>query len=189
MNLLVKFKKLKDGFHPESYVPEKQNQGGQDMNMDKSTCYTFEEALRHAVRVENQGFQNYLEAMRKVKDPAAKEMLRDAALEELDHKFQLEKALVNGYLPEGNHFLENPVPTMNLDYVLKVDQLSPQAGIREALAFAIHLRKESLDFYRQMSIGCAGAPMAELFEKIGNDESRHLQNLEDLYEEHFLPEN
>jgi rubrerythrin len=30
--------------------------------------------------------------------------------------------------------------------------------------------------------------MAALFTKIANDESRHLQALEDLYEEHFLTE-
>ena len=155
----------------------------------EEACFTLEEALRKAVQVENDGFQHYLDAMRKVRDPGAREILRDAALEELEHKFELEKAFVSGFFPAESHLLERPVPTMNLDYVLKVKDLTPQAGVREALAFAIHLRKESLDFYRKMSEGCAGAPMAGLFEKIGNDESRHLQKLEDIYEEHFLAEN
>jgi rubrerythrin len=30
--------------------------------------------------------------------------------------------------------------------------------------------------------------MAALFENIANDETRHLQSLEDIYEEHFLTE-
>jgi len=159
------------------------------MSFDQDACHTLEAALRKAVQVESDGFQQYLSGMRTVRDPQARELLREAALEELEHKFQLEKALVNGFISETSHLLENPAPTMNLDYMLKVKELSPRAGIREALAFAIHLRKGSLDFYRQMSEGCAGAPMAALFDKIGNDESRHLQHLEDLYEEHFLPEN
>ncbi len=78
---------------------------------------------------------------------------------------------------------------MNLDYVLKKTDISPNADGRQALAYAIHLEKESLEFYRRMAQGCAGAPMAKLFEQISNDESKHLQSLEDLYEKHFLPEN
>jgi len=77
---------------------------------------------------------------------------------------------------------------MNLGYILEKKELGPDADARQALAYAIHLEKGSLDFYRRMSQGGAGAPMAALFEKIANDESRHLQALEDLYEKHFLTE-
>jgi rubrerythrin len=113
-------------------------------------------------------------------------VLKDAALDELDHKHQLERALVEGQV-EG-HTLDQPMPTMNLDYILEKKELGPDADARQALAYAIHLEKGSLDFYRRMSQGCAGAPMAALFERIANDESRHLQALEDLYEKHFLTE-
>jgi rubrerythrin len=40
-----------------------------------------------------------------------------------------------------------------------------------------------------MCDGCAGAPNAGLFQRLLADESRHLQSLEDLYEQHFLTEN
>lgn len=150
-------------------------------------CYTFEAALEMAVQMESDGFRHYLEALRKVKNKGAKEILRDAALDELDHKHQLEKALVEGQL--GAHVLDQPVPTMNLGYVLEKKELGPDADVRQALAYAIHLEKGSLDFYRRMTQGCAGAPMAAMFEKIANDESRHLQQLEDLYEQHFMTEN
>jgi len=59
--------------------------------------------------------------------------------------------------------LERDVPTMNLDYVLKPAELDVQAGVREAIAFAIHLEKKSLDFYQKMAKGCTGAPMADVF--------------------------
>jgi len=157
------------------------------MNNDDQVCYTFEAAIEMAVQMEDAGFRHYLKALRIVKDKAAKEILRDAALDELEHKHQLEKALIEGEVAgEG---MDRPVPTMNLDYVLGKKELGPKADAREALAFAIHLEKGSLDFYRRMSQGCAGAPMAKLFDRIYNDESRHLQELEDLYEEHFLTEN
>ena len=157
------------------------------MTQPEQACYTFEAALEMAVKMEEEGFRHYLGALRIVRDRAAQLILKDAALDELDHKYQLEKALVEGQI-EG-HTLDAPVPTMNLDYVLEKKSLHPEADGRQALAYAIHLEKGSLDFYRRMASGCSGAPMGNLFERIANDESRHLQQLEDLYEEHFLTEN
>ena len=154
--------------------------------VQEQACYTFEAAIEMAVKMEEEGFRNYLNAIRIVKNKAAKLILKDAALDELEHKFQLEKALLEGSV-EG-HALEKPVPTMGLDYLLEKKELGPNANGREALAYAIHLEKGSLDFYRRMVQGCAGAPMATLFENIANDETRHLQSLEDIYEEHFLTE-
>jgi rubrerythrin len=153
----------------------------------QDACFTFEAAVEMAVKMEEEGFRHYLAALRRVKNRAAREILKDAALDELDHKLHLEKALIEGHM-EG-HLLERPAPTMNLDYLLQARELKADADPREALAYAIHLEKRSVDFYRNMAQGCAGAPMAILFEKIYNDETRHLQSLEDLYEEHFLAEN
>jgi len=147
------------------------------MSKQDQVCYTFEAAVEMAVQMENEGFRHYLQALRRVKNKGAREVLKDAALDELDHKHQLE-----------GHTLDQPMPTMNLGYILEKKELGPDADARQALAYAIHLEKGSLDFYRRMSQGCAGAPMAVLFDRIANDESRHLQALEDLYEKHFLTE-
>lgn len=151
-------------------------------------CYTYEAALEKAVKMENDGFRNYLGAMRKLKDRQARLILKDAALDELEHKHALERALIEGTM-EGEHTLDRPVPTMNLDYVLQQQDLSPDADARQALAYAIHLEKNAINFYQKMMQGCEGAPMAKLFEKLLNDETRHLQELEDMYERHFLAEN
>jgi rubrerythrin len=153
----------------------------------EESCYTFEAALEMAIKMEGEGFRHYLEAMRNLTQKDARAIIKDAALDELEHKHEMEKALIEGRM--DGHVLDRPVPTMNLDYVLEQRSLRPDANAREALAYAIHLEKESLEFYQRMAKGCAGAPMAGLFERIANDESRHLQALEDLYEEHFLTEN
>ncbi len=157
------------------------------MNEQGQVCYTFEAAIEMAVKMEDEGFRHYLAAIRKVNSKGAKEILRDAALDELEHKHQLEKALLEGNMG-GDAALNRPVPTMNLDYVLAKKELTPESDTREALAYAIHLEKGSIDFYKRMSLGCAGAPMAPVFGRLLADESRHLQSLEDLYEQHFLPE-
>jgi len=151
-------------------------------------CYTFEAAIDMATKMEDEGFRAYLAALRIVKDKAARQIFKEAALDELEHKHQLEKALVDGEM-KGGVELHQPVPTMNLDYVLAKRELRAESDAREALAYAIHLEKGSIDFYDRMSRGCEGAPMAVLFKKMLADESRHLQELEDLYERHFLAEN
>lgn len=149
-------------------------------------CYTFEAAIELAVQMEEEGFRHYLNAIRTVNDVKAQEMLKEAALDELEHKHQLEKALLEGTLTGG---LAKPVPTMNLDYVLAKKGITPNSDVRECLVFAIHLETESIGFYKRMVAGCGSAPMTGVFKKILADETRHLQSLEDLYDRHCMPEN
>ena len=155
--------------------------------MSDQVCYTFEAAIEMAIQMEEEGFRNYLNAIRMLKSKASKEILRDAALDELSHKQDLEKALLFGQM-EGSEMVK-PVPTMNLGYVLPKKELSPDSDGREALAYAIHLEKGAIEFYKRLSEGCSGAPNAPLFQRLLADESRHLQCLEDLYEQHFMTEN
>ena len=151
-------------------------------------CYTFDAAVEMAIKMEEEGFRNYLSAIRQLTHKGARELLRDNALDELHHKHQLEKALLDGRM-DGGEELDQHIPTMHLDYVLKKQELGPESGVREALIYAIHLEKGAVDFYGKVSDGCVDAPMGKLFGKLHKEESRHLQLLEDLYEEHFMTEN
>lgn len=158
------------------------------MSLEEGICYTYEAALEKAIEMEEEGFRNYLHAIRIVKDRAAKMILRDAAADELQHKNTLEMALLEGHNKSAAEMVKE-VPTMNLDYVLEQKEISPNADGRQALAFAIHLEKGAIDFYQRLMKGCEGAPMAELFHRLLADETRHLRTLEDLYEQHFMTEN
>lgn len=155
---------------------------------DDQVCYTFDAAIEKAIVMEEEGFRNYLAAIRQLTNKAAKELLRENALDELNHKHQLEKALLDGRM-DGCDDLDKPIPTMRLDYLFKKEELGPKSGVREALIYAIHLEKGAADFYGKVSDGCAGAPMGKLFAQLHKEESRHLQALEDLYEQHFMTEN
>lgn len=157
------------------------------MNEEHAVCLTFDAALDKAIEMEECGFRNYLQTIRKLRNPQAREMLREVALEELAHKQHLEKALLDGALEKAE--AAQPVPVMNLAHFFGKKEIGPDANVREALAFAIHLEKEAVQFYRQVSEACSGAPMASLFAALLADESRHLRALENLYEEHFLTEN
>jgi len=155
---------------------------------ENQVCYTFDAAVEMAITMEDEGFRNYLGAIRQVTNKGAREILRENALDELNHKQLLEKALLDGRM-DGGDALDQPVPTMHLDYVFKKQELGPNSGVREALLFAIHLEKGAVNFYGTVASGCEGAPMGALFKQLLKDESRHLQALEDLYEQHFMTEN
>lgn len=155
---------------------------------ENQVCYTFDAAVEKAIQMEEDGFRNYLAAIRQVTNKGAREILQENALDELNHKHQLEKALLEGNMA-GDASLEQTIPTMHLDYVFKKQELGPQSGVREAIIYAIHLEKGAVDFYGKVANGCAGAPMGKLFAQLLKEESRHLQALEDLYEKHFMTEN
>jgi len=152
------------------------------------SCYTFDAAMELAIRMEEESFRHYLEAIRMVKNKNAREILRGFAIDELEHKHSIERALLDGHMGD-ERAMKRPVTTMGLDHVLEKKLLRPDSDIREVMAYAIHLEKEALDFYRRISEGCAGAPMAGIFQMLLVDERRHLQAIEDLYEANFLTSN
>jgi rubrerythrin len=158
------------------------------MSLEEGVCYTYDAALEKAIEMEEEGFRNYLHAIKIVKDRQAKLILRDAAADELDHKQKLEMALLEGH-NKSSEEMSQQVPTMNLDYVFEQKEITPDADARQSLAYAIHLEKGAVDFYQRLLKGCEGAPMAPLFKRLLADETRHLKTLEDFYERYFLTEN
>ena len=158
------------------------------MGLEEGVCYTYEAALEKAIEMEEEGFRNYLYAIDVVKDRQAKAILREAAIEELNHKQRLEMALLDGHDKNISALQEN-IPTMNLNYVFEQREIAADADARTALAHAIYLEKSAVDFYQRLMSGCEGAPMADLFRQLLADETRHLTSLEDFYERYFLTEN
>ncbi len=152
------------------------------------SCYTFDAAIELAIKMEDVSFRHYLEAIRLIKNKNAREILRGFAIDELEHKHSIERALLDGRMGDEGA-MQRPITTMGLDYVLEKKVLRPDSDIREVMAYAIHLEKEAVDFYRRISEGCAGAPMAGIFQMLLVDEHRHIQAIEELYEANFLTDN
>lgn len=158
------------------------------MNHPENVCLTFDAACDAAIDMENQIFQRFLEAIRTVKDRAATEILQDAASVRLGIKQKLEMAALKGEL--DGETARGPVPTMDLTIrCCDMHQINADADNRKALAFAIQMSKDALEYYRRMAMHCSGAPMAKLFTALGDEQTQNLQQLEDTFEEHFLTEN
>lgn len=158
------------------------------MNCPENVCLTFAAACDAAIDMETRIYQRFLKAIRLVKDRAASEILQDAATVRLGIKQKLEMAALKGGL-DGKTAM-GPVPTMDL--VIRccdLHQINADADNRKALAFALQMSKDALQYYRSMAEHCSGAPMAELFTALGDEQTQNLQQLEYTYEEHFMTEN
>ena len=159
------------------------------MTHQGNACFTFDAACDAAIEMETQIYKNFLDAIRIVKDKAANEILKDAATVRIGIKQKLEMAALRGGLDKQE--IAGAVPIMNLAHSIRccdLHQINANADNRKALAFAIQMSKDSLEFYRGMTDQCSGAPMAKLFKTLGDDQTRYLQQLEDTYEAHFLTE-
>lgn len=159
------------------------------MTTQSNACFTFDAACDAAIEMETQIFQNFLQAIRIVKDKAANEILQEAASVRLGIKRKLEEAALRGGIDEQE--VKGAVPIMNLAESIRccdLHSIGANASNRKALAYAIQMSKDALQFYRSMADQCSGAPMATLFNTLGDDQTLYLQELEDTYEEHFLTE-
>jgi rubrerythrin len=154
---------------------------------DSAVCYTKDAALKMAVELEHSSFETYLMAYKLSHDLRAKRILKELALEELEHKHMLEKAFFEEAVSlhtEGG----DAIPSMRLTSFLTAKPLDENSTPQDVMIYALHEEKRSVDFYDQMANQCAGAPMAPLFKRLYHDESGHLARLEELYEKIYMAE-
>ena len=152
---------------------------------NEEVCYTREVALEKAIEMEMKSFQTYKEAYLKIRESRVKDLVKDLALEELEHKYILEKA----YFEETVALHEEDAkegPSMKLSLLLKEKALEDDADDQDVMIHAIHDEKRAVDFYKKMAEQCGGAPMEEMFKRLFQDEEAHLVRLEELYETIYM---
>ncbi len=152
---------------------------------NEEVCYTREVALEKAIEMEMKSFQTYKEAYLKIREPRVRDLVKDLALEELEHKYILEKA----YFEETVALHEEDAkegPSMKLSLLLKEKALEDDADDQDVMIHAIHDEKRAVDFYKKMAEQCGGAPMEEMFKRLFQDEEAHLVRLEELYETIYM---
>ena len=154
----------------------------------EDVCYTREAALEKAIEMETKSFTVYKEIYLKADDRLAKDLLRDLALDELKHKYTLEKAFFEEtiLLHDQGH---SEGPTMNLSLLLEEQRpLNESVSVQGVIRYAIQDEKRAVDFYKKMANQCGGAPMEAMFRQMAQDEEDHLTRLKELYESHYMPD-
>jgi len=153
----------------------------------EEVCYTREAALEKAIEMEHTSFEIYKRAYLAAKNPLAKDLLRDLALDELNHKHILEKAFFEETVLLHDRGIKEG-PSMKFSLLFKEEPLGPKATEQDVMLFAIHEEKRAVEFYGKMAEQCGGAPMEEMFKRLTQDEEGHLVRLEELYESTYLKE-
>ena len=151
----------------------------------QDVCYTREVAIEKAIEMESQSFAIYKNLYLKVKDRVAKDVLKDLALDELKHKYTLERAYFEDTV-ELHDAGQKEGPSMQLTLLLQEKPLAQSASDQDVMVFAIHEEKRSVDFYKAMAGQCGGAPMEKMFSRLAQDEEGHLSRLETLYESLYM---
>jgi rubrerythrin len=151
----------------------------------QEVCYTREVALEKAIEMESKSFDVYRHAYLVADERRARDLLKDLALDELKHKYILEKA----FFEETVMLHESGSasgPTMKLALLLEERPLGKNPSQQDILVHAIHDEKHSVDFYKTMAGQCVGAPMEGMFNTLAGDEENHLARLEELYESIYM---
>lgn len=151
----------------------------------EDVCYTREAALERAIGMETKSFDDYKNAYFTATDRVARDLLKDLALDELKHKFTLEKAFFEDMvlLHESG---SKEGPSMKFSLLFQEKSLKSNASEQEVMIYAIHEEKRAVDFYRNMAEQCGTAPMAGMFKRLAEDEEGHLARLEEFYETRFM---
>ena len=153
----------------------------------EDVCYTREAAIEKAIEMETAAFQDYRNGYLTANDRRAKDLLRDLALDELRHKYTLERAFFEETVALHEKGYKTG-PSMNLSLLLADKPLDGNATGQDVMAHAIHEEKRAVDFYKAMAENCGDAPMGEMYERLYQDEEAHLARLEETYESLYMQE-
>ena len=153
----------------------------------EDVCYTREAALEKAAEMETKAFEEYKRAYLGAKDPLARDLLKDLALDELRHKYTLEKAFFEETVLLHESGAQTG-PSMKFSLLFEDRPLTKNSTEQDVFLHAIHEEKRAVDFYSKTADHCGGAPMAEMFRRLAQDEEGHLARLEELYEKIYLKE-
>jgi rubrerythrin len=153
----------------------------------EEVCYTKEVALEKALEMEVKSVETYKSAYFKVENRLAKDLVRDLALDELNHKYQLEKAFFEETIALHDTGYKE-APSMNLSLLLEEKSLDESATDQDIMIHAIHEEQRAVDYYKKMADQCGDAPMGEMYKNLSKDEENHLARLEELYESHYMRE-
>ena len=151
----------------------------------EAVCYTREGALRKVIELLQNSFESYLKAYKLSNNQPARELIKQLALEEIDHKCALEKALFGETFSLHNNPAKDDV-IVNLPHNLEEKLLDENSTPPDVLLYAINNKKRSVVFYATMAFNCSEAPMEHLFKKLLKEETNNLSHLEKLYNDTYL---
>ena len=143
---------------------------------------TVEGIIQRAIQIEENAYSFYTEASEMVKLPHVKDMLSELAGEEVKHKEKLEELLAGdtGQIIAAGQ--SQKIEDLKLADYLVAPPLDEDATIQDVLMIAMQREKSAHEFYNLMA-GLVSQATKELFQFLAEEELRHKNKVEILYDD------
>jgi rubrerythrin len=123
----------------------------------------------------------YIAAQNRTDDPAAKELMKELAEEEVRHSQMLEKLKEKDW--KESHWHREKIPNLLVsEYLTGGDKLEG-ASLQDTLVFAMKREQHALEFYSRMMSVIREEAAKHLCERLAMEELKHKQRLEAFYDD------
>jgi rubrerythrin len=143
---------------------------------------TVEGIIQRAIQVEEDAYNFYAGASEMVKLPHVKEMLSELAGEEVKHKEKLEELLAGDTAQIVAAKQSQKIQDLKLADYLVASPLNGDATIQDVLMAAMQREKNAHEFYKLMA-GLASEAVKNLFQFLAQEELKHKNKVEILYDD------
>ncbi len=148
---------------------------------------TIQQIIEQAIQFEEKAYEFYTQAMGMVKLPPVRDTLQELADQEVIHKQKLEQ-LLQGDTERLIGITPQQVQDLKLADYLVAQPLTADATFQDVLIVAMNREKASYEFYTTMSQIAQDQTTKDLFAFFAQEELKHKNRIEVLYDEQVYKE-
>ncbi len=142
---------------------------------------SLKEILDTATQKEVEAYEFYSQAVDLVKDPSAKELLKEFADVELKHKIKLEAFDLNT-IDEEHHTIKQ-TQDLQISQYLVDKEISQDSTIQDIMIHAMKREQSADEFYNDMAKVVSSIEVKNLFEDLAAEELDHKVRIENEYDD------
>ncbi len=148
--------------------------------------FSWKAILDAAVKNEEQSYELYVMAQKKVTDSSSKKLLSELAKDELRHKEKL-LTIISG---KGNleELGAGKIQDLGIVDALEDTTLAKDADYQRILVYAAKLEKSTYEYYSSIAAGLYETKFCDLFSKLAQEELKHKNKIEKEYDENVMRE-
>lgn len=138
----------------------------------------FIDIIEFAVEREIEAYEFYKDAEKKVKSESLRDLFKDLAKEELEHRKFLKDFLKSD---AEKIKLNEEYRDFKISETIDKPKLSVEMEFSDAIALAIKNEEEAMDMYKDLAEACIDQKEKDLFLGLMNMEQMHKAKLEEVY--------
>jgi len=147
---------------------------------------SLKEIIEQAIEKEREAYSVYSDAAKKFTEPSLKKLFEFLSQEELKHQEMLQNLDISNI--EGGATIPSFSDSRMVDFL--VDKpLENIDSIQDVFIFGMKRERLAQQFYENTAESFKGTAAEKLFLKLAEEEKRHLDQLETIYDEKIIGEN